>query len=274
MIRVAPLSVARMPALPVADAAFGAPRAAGPVPGRASGSGDRGVGGSTRRFLADLRVALSVSDPAGASGSAEPERMPKGRASGGRRGPGAEPHDLERIAALVALAQQGDAEAFGVLYERHVGAVYRYVYVRVGSRQTAEDLTSETFVRALRRIDSFSWQGRDIAAWFITIARNLITDRAKSARYRFEVTTADMLDADDGLAGPEAEVLRRLRDSRLLEAIRTLKPEQAECLVLRFLHGLSLAECAEVLGATEGAVKQRQLRALRSLRRELGDDAF
>lgn len=273
MIRVAPLSVARMPALPVADAAFGAPRGAGPVPGRASGSCDRGVGGATRRFLADLRVALSVSDRAGVSGSAESERMPKGRASGGRW-PGAEPHDLERIAALVALAQQGDAEAFGVLYERHVGAVYRYVYVRVGSRQTAEDLTSETFVRALRRIDSFSWQGRDIAAWFITIARNLITDHAKSARYRLEVTTADMLDADDGPDGPETEVLRRLRDSRLIEAIRTLKPEQAECLVLRFLHGLSLAECAEVLGTTEGAVKQRQLRALRSLRRELGDDAF
>ena len=266
-----------MPALPVADGALGAPREASAASRPAGASVDRGVGGATRRFLADLRVALSVSDPGDASGSAGAERMPKGQESKGREsrapGPGAELHDLERIAALVALAQQGDAEAFGMLYESYVGAVYRYVYVRVGSRQTAEDLTSETFVRALRRIDSFSWQGRDIAAWFITIARNLITDRAKSARFRFEVTTADMLDADEGPDGPETEVLRRLRDSRLIEAIRTLKPQHAECLVLRFLHGLSLAECAEVLGTTEGAVKQRQLRALRSLRRELGDEA-
>ena len=266
-----------MPALSVADGAFGAPREANATPRPAGASADRGVGGATRRFLDDLRVALSVSDPGDASGSARAGRMPKGgQESNGREsrapGPRAEPHDLERIAALVALAQQGDAEAFGMLYESYVGAVYRYVYVRVGSRQTAEDLTSETFMRALRRIDSFSWQGRDIAAWFITIARNLITDHARSARYRFEVTTADMLDADLGADGPESEVLRRLRDSRLIEAIRTLKPDHAECLVLRFLHGLSLAECAEVLGTTEGAVKQRQLRALRSLRRELGDE--
>ena len=140
------------------------------------------------------------------------------------------------------------------------------------SQQLAEDLTSETFLRALRRMDSFSWQGRDIAAWFITIARNLITDNAKSARFRMEVTTADMLDADTRAdAAPDTEVLERLRDERLLAAVRTLKPEQAECVVLRFLQGLSLAETAKVLGKTEGAVKQLQLRAVRSLHRELAD---
>jgi RNA polymerase sigma-70 factor (ECF subfamily) len=144
--------------------------------------------------------------------------------------------------------------------------------VRVGSHQLAEDLTSETFLRALRRIDSFSWQGRDIAAWFITIARNLITDNAKSARFRLEVTTADMLDADQRVeAAPEHEVLSRLRDERLLAAVKALKPEQAECLVLRFLQGLSLAETATVLGKSEGAVKQLQLRAVRALHRELAD---
>ncbi|EBM0725737.1 sigma-70 family RNA polymerase sigma factor, partial [Salmonella enterica subsp. enterica serovar Senftenberg] len=135
-----------------------------------------------------------------------------------------------------------DSEAFGLLYERYVDVVYRYVYVRVGSQQLAEDLTSETFLRALRRMDSFSWQGRDIAAWFITIARNLITDNAKSARFRMEVSTPDMLDADPRVeAAPDNEVLERLRDERLLSAVKNLKPEQAECVVLRFLQGLTLA---------------------------------
>jgi RNA polymerase sigma-70 factor (ECF subfamily) len=133
----------------------------------------------------------------------------------------------------------------------------------------AEDLTSETFIRALRRIDSFTWQGKDIAAWFVTIARNLITDNAKSARFRLEVTTADMIDADRRVDGPEREVLSHLRDTRLFEAIKTLKPEQAECVVLRFLQGMSLAETALVIGKSEGAVKQLQLRAVRALHREL-----
>jgi RNA polymerase sigma-70 factor (ECF subfamily) len=176
---------------------------------------------------------------------------------------------MERVAALVQLAQDGDADAFGLLYERYVDLVYRYIYVRVGSSHLAEDLTSETFIRALRRIDSFSWQGKDIAAWFVTIARNLITDNVKSARFRLEVATADMIDADRRVEGPENEVLARLRDTRLIEAIKTLKPEQAECVVLRFMQGMSLAETALVIGKSQGAVKQLQLRAMRALHRSL-----
>jgi RNA polymerase sigma-70 factor, ECF subfamily len=231
-----------------------------------------GLAAATTDFLATLRVLLSVAGDAGT--------LPGSGGSGGSDdsavragfGPGEAPQDFERVSALVELAQRGDAEAFGMLYERYVDTVYRYVYVRVGGQQLAEDITSETFLRALRRMDSFSWQGRDIAAWFITIARNLITDNAKSARFRMEVTTADMLDADPRVdAAPDVEVLERLRDERLLEAVRKLKPEQAECVVLRFLQGLSLSETATVLGKSEGAVKQLQLRAVRSLHRELAD---
>ncbi|MDC5696419.1 sigma-70 family RNA polymerase sigma factor [Intrasporangium calvum] len=174
-----------------------------------------------------------------------------------------------RIEALVRLAQEGDREAFAQLYDAYVDTVFRYVLVRVGNRPLAEDLTSETFIRAMRRIDSFTWQGRDIAAWFVTIARNLIADHVKSARFRFEVTTADMRDADEQVDAPEAEVLARLRDERLVSAIRQLGPEQAECITLRFLQGLSLAETARVLGKSEGAVKQLQLRATRALRKSL-----
>jgi len=171
----------------------------------------------------------------------------------------------QRIAGLVALAQQGDGEAFGEIYDAYVDMIYRYLYYRVGSHSLAEDLTSETFLRALRRIDSFSWQGKDIGAWFTTIARNLVTDHVKSSRFRLEVTTADMLDADRADDGIEGEVLTRLQNAALLDAVRQLKPEQQECIVLRFLQGLSVAETADVMGRTEGAVKQLQLRAVRAL---------
>jgi RNA polymerase sigma-70 factor (ECF subfamily) len=227
------------------------------------------MGRASADFLTSLRALLSIAGDAGTLPGGGTSEGPAARAG---FAPGQAPQDFERISALVDLAQRGDAEAFGVLYERYVDTVYRYVYVRVGSQQLAEDITSETFLRALRRMDSFSWQGRDIAAWFVTIARNLITDNAKSARFRFEVSTADMLDADPRVeAAPEGEVLDRLRDERLLEAVRALKAEQAECIVLRFLQGLSLSETAKVLGKSEGAVKQLQLRAVRALQRELAD---
>ena len=236
-----------------------------PVPAGIPVLPDHGLGDATRSFLDSLRVLLS----AAAAGGGAP-----GGGGTALQQPGGVPEDMDRVAALVELAQGGDAEAFGLLYERYVDLVYRYIYVRVGSRHLAEDLTSETFVRALRRIDSFSWQGRDIAAWFVTIARNLITDHAKSARFRLEVSTADMLDADRRVEAPEAEVLQHLRDTRLLEAVRDLKPEQAECVVLRFLQGLSLAETAAVIGKSEGAVKQLQLRAVRALHRALDGEVL
>ena len=209
--------------------------------------------------------------PAGASGLLEMGRAtasPAGTGAGGGTGslpPDHDDADQQRMAALLTLAQQGDGEAFGQIYDHYVGQVYRYLYYRVGSQPLAEDLTSETFLRALRRIDSFSWQGRDICAWFITIARNLVTDHYKSSRFRLEVSTADMLDADRADAGIEQQVLDSLENAALLQAVRQLKPEQQECVMLRFLQGLSVAETARVMGRTDGAIKQLQLRAVRAL---------
>jgi RNA polymerase sigma-70 factor (ECF subfamily) len=173
--------------------------------------------------------------------------------------------------ALVHRAQGGDADAFGELYDRYVDLVYRYVYYRVGTPALAEDLTSETFLRALRRITSFTWQGRDVGAWFVTIARNLIADHYKSGRYRLEMTTDDVTDSGARLVeeGPEGEVLESMQNAVLLAAVKELNPEQQECIVLRFLQGLSVAETALAMGKNDGAIKALQYRAIRSLGRLL-----
>ncbi|MGY1811701.1 sigma-70 family RNA polymerase sigma factor [Blastococcus sp. SYSU D00820] len=175
------------------------------------------------------------------------------------------PDEPVDVWGLVARAQQGDAEAFGLLYDHYVTMVYRYVYHRVGDRAQAEDFTSETFVRALRRIDSLSFQGRDVGAWLVTIARNIIRDHVKSSRYRLEVTTADMRDADRVTEGPEDAVVASLTSEQLLACVRQLGSEQQECISLRFLQGLSVAETAAVMGKKDGAIKALQHRAVRRL---------
>jgi len=173
------------------------------------------------------------------------------------------------VVDLVARAQRGDAEAFGLLYDRYLDLVYRYVYYRVGAKALTEDLVSETFLRALRRIGSFEWQGRDFAAWLITIARNIVADHYKSGRFRLEVSTADMLDADRATDGPENEVLEGITNITLLDAVKKLNGEQQECVVLRFLQGMSVLETAQAMGKTEGAIKALQYRAVRTLGRML-----
>lgn len=167
--------------------------------------------------------------------------------------------------AVVDRARHGDAAAFGEIYDSYVDVIYRYVYFRVGSVVLAEDLTSETFLRALRRMSSFSWQGRDIGAWLVTIARNLVLDHVKSCRHRLEVVTGEVVESPRLVEGPEAQVLAGLRDATLLAAVRGLGREQQECIVLRFLAGLSVTETAVAMGRTEGAVKALQHRAVRNL---------
>ncbi|MDH2426787.1 sigma-70 family RNA polymerase sigma factor [Sphaerisporangium sp. TRM90804] len=174
---------------------------------------------------------------------------------------------------MVLRAKTGDVEAFASLYDRYVELVYRYVYFRVGCHALAEDLTSETFLRALRRIADFTWQGRDFGAWLVTIARNLVTDHYKSGRYRMEVSTAEVLDTPlDGPHIPENAVVTTMVNDRILRAVRDLGPEQQECIVLRFLQGMSLAETALIMGKKSGAVKALQFRAIRALARALPED--
>ncbi|WP_210649978.1 sigma-70 family RNA polymerase sigma factor [Nocardioides sp. SYSU D00065] len=215
-------------------------------------------------LLAEATVSGSPSlsgghGPTGASGSSpvgDEDRATSSELDEGERG---------RLIALVELARTGDKEAFGLLYDHYQASVYRFLYYRTRSQALAEDLTSETFFRALRSMNNFRWQGKDFGAWLMTIARNLTTDHFKAGRTRLEMTTEDMTPHDDTTEGPEDVVLAGLTNEALLEALTRLPAEQRECLIMRFLQGLSIAETALALRRSDGAVKQLQLRGVRNL---------
>jgi RNA polymerase sigma-70 factor (ECF subfamily) len=212
----------------------------------------------------DATVVVPAQSTTGPPSESEPPKYPA------RPDPG---DAAAEVWALVERAQAGESEAFGLIYDRYVDTVFRFVYFRVGNRQLAEDLTSDTFLRALKRIGSFTWQGRDLGAWLVTIARNLVADHFKSGRYRLEVTTGDVLDADREARGPEgspeSSVVDHITNVALLTAVKQLNPEQQECIVLRFLQGFSVAETAQTMGKNEGAIKALQYRAVRALARLL-----
>ncbi|WP_231492269.1 ECF subfamily RNA polymerase sigma factor, BldN family [Glycomyces sp. NRRL B-16210] len=216
------------------------------------------------------------------TGTAEQHQVHSGRGSSGGAvaSPGAgreqqdgDQADGDEVAELVARAQDGDPRAFGEIYDRYNDTVYRYIYFRVNNAQLAEDLASETFLRALRRISSFSWQGRAFGAWLVTIARNLVVDHFKSGRYRLEIVKPDVLGGDapdsDPATSPETAALEKLSNATLLTAVKKLNPDQQECIVLRFLQGFTVAETARTMGKNEGAVKALQYRAVRTLARLL-----
>ncbi len=194
-------------------------------------------------------------------------RSVRGGADLGTQNPPEPPDDQQsaRIEALVDLAKGGDSEAFGQLYDHYADQVFRYIYYRVGNRSLAEDLTADAFVRALRALPRFTWQGSDFGAWLTTIARNLITDHFKSSRTKREFVAEEIPDSDDTRDGPEQEALANDASQALMGALRTLPDDQQECLVSRFLLERSIAETAALMNRSPGAIKQLQLRAIRTL---------
>jgi RNA polymerase sigma-70 factor (ECF subfamily) len=174
---------------------------------------------------------------------------------------------------LIEAAQAGDQEAFGSLYARYAPGVSRFVGSRMRDRALAEDLTSETFARALRRIDSVTYQGRDAGAWLTTIARNLITDHVKSSRVQRETVTAEFDDAGIDHESPEQAVIRRDTAADVRRRVSQLPTDQQECIRLRYFQDLSVAETAVVMGRNEGAVKALAHRGVVGLRTSMAKDA-
>jgi RNA polymerase sigma-70 factor (ECF subfamily) len=160
---------------------------------------------------------------------------------------------------LVARARAGDGEAFARLHDRYVDEVYRYVYVRVGGVDLAEDLTAGAMLRAHARIHTFSWPDREIGAWLVLAARNLIEEQYGFDRYRVEI---DSLDIE--APGFDQDMLD------MLDRMRRLPSDQQECLSLRFLQGFSVSDTARILGVSASAVVVLQWQALGALAPDAG----
>jgi len=181
--------------------------------------------------------------------------------------------DPVHVRALATAAAAGDRDAFGELYQLHHGTVYAFVRHRTNSSTLAEDVTHDAFVRALAKIDSFTeWNGSGFIGWVITIARNLLADHFKASRNRFEIPVAEWFEGDVITPAVDEEVLAGLTAAEVHAAIARLNDSQRQCITLRFLKGLSVAETADALGKHEGAIKTLQYRATLTLGRLLLHD--
>jgi RNA polymerase sigma-70 factor, ECF subfamily len=162
---------------------------------------------------------------------------------------------------LLVEAARRDPSRFAELYGQHFDRVYAYVMRRVGNRQEAEDITSEVFHQALEKIGSFEWRGVPFAAWLLRIAANASADRWRQ-RAREQGNPGKE-------AGQEFDFDAANERARLFAMVRDLPIEQRLVVEMRFAEEKSIKEIAETIGKTEGAVKQLQFRAIRSLRSQV-----
>lgn len=169
---------------------------------------------------------------------------------------------------LIDRATAGDREAFGELYERYISRVYRHVFYMVNDVDVAQDLTEQTFLRALEAIQRYEKRGIPLLAWLLRIARNLSLNNQRVQRNNSSIRK----NSEDAVAAsPESCCEAKLNGEEVRQAVGALEGDQRQVIVLRFMDGLSYADVARVLGKSVGAVRVAQYRALRALRRRLED---
>jgi RNA polymerase sigma-70 factor (ECF subfamily) len=169
-------------------------------------------------------------------------------------------------AALVAAAKR-DPRAFGPLYELYVDRIYRYAYRRVGTHHEAEDITAQTFQQALQALPAYEWRGLPFGAWLFRIAGNIINRRGRTGGREVPVEDVTVFSSwEDTDEDPADQIARGEQANELVALIQRLPPDQQRVLVLKFSHGLKNREIGDLMGRSEGAIKQLVHRALVSLR--------
>lgn len=186
----------------------------------------------------------------------------------------------ERLAEieLVQRAKEGESGAFSILYQKYVQRIYRYIYVRVGNREDAEDLTAKVFHQALRNIGNYRDEGFPFSSWLYRIAHNLVANflrDSKVRRRRGEIFLGWL--KVDGQLGKSPEDFTEANDEKrvLFAAIQRLPPDSQQLLILKLVEGMSNEEIGRVMGGRSvGAIKSRYFRALAALREDLEQQRF
>lgn len=174
-------------------------------------------------------------------------------------------------AALVAAAQR-DPRNFGPLYELYVDRIYRYAYRRVGTHHEAEDITAQTFQQALQALPAYQWRGLPFGAWLFRIAGNIINRRGRTSGREVAVEDVTVFsgyeETDDD---PADHAWRAEEASDLAGLVSKLPTDQQRVLVLKFSHGMKNREIGDLMGRSEGAIKQLVHRALVTLRATMAE---
>lgn len=182
--------------------------------------------------------------------------------------------DLKEEKQLIKKAQK-DPEVFAKLYDEHYPKIFGYILKRVASLEIAQDITSETFFKALKNFWKFRWRNISFSAWLYRIANNEIANYYRKNRY---LVSLEILQDEKGfepiaLHNPETEFLEaqeKLKQHqdflKIQKKIAQLLIKYQEAITLRFFEKKKISEICEILGKKEGTIKSLLHRGLEKLK--------
>jgi len=183
--------------------------------------------------------------------------------------------DLENERKLVELAKS-DPESFGRLYEMNYDQIFAYTLKRTADTQAAQDITAETFFKALKNIHKFKWQNVPFSAWLFRIAINEINLWHRKGSYKaisldglkdkgFDPISDD--DLEDELITSQQNLERHAQYMLVQKELQLIPVKYSEVIALRFFAGKQLNEISQILGKPEGTVKSLLHRGLEKLKK-------
>jgi len=169
---------------------------------------------------------------------------------------------------LIKKAQKGEKQAFAALYDTYVEAIYRFIYLKIGRKADAEDITQQVFLNAWQNIQRYNYKGFPFSSWLYKIAHNAVIDfyRSYNNQAKIELESAEEIIQENG-PNQEQEIDSNLDLERIKKAIQQLPPDQQSIIIMRFVDDLPIKEIARILEKNEGTIRVIQHRALKQIRK-------
>jgi len=166
----------------------------------------------------------------------------------------------------IARCQGGEIAAFGELYDAYIKKIYDFVYYKTLHKETAEDLVSLIFTKAMEKIGTYRGEQGAFSSWLYRIARNTVIDHYRTHKKEKNVDDVWDLSGDDDI---ERDTDARAQLTKVEAYLQTLSAEQRDIIIMRLWQGMSHAEIADALGKQEGAIKVAYSRAMKELRKNV-----
>ena len=158
-------------------------------------------------------------------------------------------------------------ELFTILYDQHITKIYRFIYLKVDSSETAEDLCSEVFTRVWKGFSSIeSKQVENPQAFIYQIARNVIADHYREKSKAKIVAIEEVVEDNKSI---EEQIMVNLEMDRIQKILLKLKEDYQNYIIWRYLDELSILEISQIIGKSQDSVRVGIHRALQALKREL-----
>lgn len=164
---------------------------------------------------------------------------------------------------LIMEAIGGEASAFGLLYDHYQPQIYRFIMLKIGRREEAEDLTHQVFLNAWQNIKGYKHKGFPFSSWLYRIARNQVIDFYRTKKETIDIENVEEPDSGEMSLGETLDL--NIAIGKVRDAILNLNHEQQDVIIMRFVNDLTPKEIALALDKPESTVRVLQHRAIKNL---------